>query len=102
MAMSAEHDAGVETFARSARVMLRTLVKSDRAYYERWQSQGKWRTYDAHWERETSLKKSKIKRRKNHKGIEKMCPHPKRWPLSLPWVTNHWAGLTAIAPGASP
>ncbi len=57
--MSAENDPGYKLLARGDCVMLRTLVKSDRAHYERWQSQGEWRAYDAPWARDKPEEKQK-------------------------------------------
>lgn len=40
--MSTDNEKGFEVISRGDLVMLRTLVKTDRDHYQRWQTEGEW------------------------------------------------------------
>jgi RimJ/RimL family protein N-acetyltransferase len=47
--MSTDKNQGYEIIAKGELVMLRTHIETDRAYYQRWQTEGEWRSLDAPW-----------------------------------------------------
>lgn len=68
--MSEDNHQDYEILAKGDRVMLRTHIETDRVHYQRWQTQGEWRLYDAPWEHSKPKKKQNEEDRKKRSPVE--------------------------------
>lgn len=68
--MSTDMDPGYEIIAVGELVMLRTIIEADRAYYQRWQTQGEWRSMDAPWTQSKGEKKKEQTDQKKQSPME--------------------------------
>ena len=66
--MSQEMDLGYQIIAKGELVMLRTHIETDRPHYQRWQTEGEWRSLDAPWER------NKVKKNQKQGDQQKKSP----------------------------
>jgi RimJ/RimL family protein N-acetyltransferase len=68
--MSKENNQEYEIIGKGDLVMLRTLVKTDRDQYMRWQTQGEWRLLDAPWALEATEEKRGEENSKQQKNTQ--------------------------------
>jgi len=66
--MSKEKSLEYTIIAKGKLVMLRTHIETDRPHYQRWQTQGEWRSLDAPWAR------NKVEEKKKQGDQEKKTP----------------------------
>ena len=66
--MSEDNHQDYEIIAKGDLVMLRTHLETDRTPYQRWQTEGEWRSLDAPWER------NKVEKKQNQGDKQKKSP----------------------------
>ena len=66
--MSKEKSLEYANIAKGELVIIRTHIETDRPHYQRWQTEGEWRAFDAPWER------NKVEKKQNHGDQKKQLP----------------------------
>lgn len=93
--MSEDNQQAYEVIAKGNLVMLRTHLKTDRAPYQRWQTQGEWRTLDTPWEQIKPKKKQNQDNKKAQSpkeddvGPKRMAVIATLENLPLGWVNRY-------------
>jgi len=100
--MCKDQGQGYEIIAKGEHVMLRALIETDRVHYQRWQTEGEWRSLDAPWER------NKIEKKQNQSDGKKQSlveddPAPQKMAViatlenkPLGWVNRYSKGSSLI------
>ena len=93
--MTKDKNRDYEIIAKGEHVILRTIIETDRAHYQRWQTLGEWRSLDAPWEQDQAG-------RKKESPIED-DPAPKKMAViatlenkPLGWVNRYSKGSSLI------
>ena len=96
--MTRDNKPGIEVISKGELVTLRGHLESDRAPYERWQTQGEWLHFDAPWEERSSEEKQEKDEGKKRAEAEtdsrprKMAVIATADNKSLGWVNRYGQG----------